>query len=250
MRLQTSPFSTRQEEYRDDPFKMLMVCFMLNQTHHRQVDAVRHQFFARFGSAESLLSADDQEVVDLIRPLGFYNKRTKLWKQFCSQWLAAEQKYGSPLYIPATEVERMKGVGKYALDSWKIFQLFDYSVEPDDHVLNRYIVWAREEKKRILREQGTHKPYSVYYAHYKDDRGSIPNYSRLKDYVCCVSARTTEEAIEKTIEIAMNQPGSKHVKILGVAPAKQEWVNESRWKSTNPELYRRLAQEKKTAIAE
>jgi len=109
-------------------------------------------------------------------------------------------------------------------------------------VLNWYVEWAREEKKRILREQGTLKPYSVYYAHYKDHREAEPNWMRYKDYVCVIMARTQEEAIEKTKNIALNQHGAKHIKILGIGFAKEEWVNEERWMETDPEYYREQAQ--------
>jgi len=241
MRLPTSPYATRQEEYRDDPFKMLMVCFMLNQTHHKQVDQVRDMFFSKCGDAQSLIDCPDQEIVDIIKPLGFYNKRTKAWKEFCYQWLEAEKKCGNAIFIPISEIEKMKGVGKYALDSWKIFQLFDYDVEPEDHILNLYVEWAREEKKRILREQGTPRPYSVYYAHYRDHREAEPNWMRFKDYVCVIMARTQEEAIEKTKNIALNQHGAKHVKILGIGFAREEWVDEERWMETDPEYYREQA---------
>jgi hypothetical protein len=242
MRLPTSPYFTRQEEYRDDPWKMLMVCFMLNQTHHRQVDEVREHFFMKCSDPKTLIDCPDQEIIDIIKPLGFYNRRVKAWKEFCYQWLEAVEKYGNCIFIPVSEIEKMKGVGKYALDSWKVFQLFDYDVDPDDHVLNFYVEWAREEKKRILREQGTPRPYSVYYAHFKDHREAEPNWMKYKDYVCCIMARTTEEAIEKTKRIALNQEGAKHIKILGVGFAREEWVDEQKWMDTDPEYYRAEAQ--------
>jgi len=242
MKLPTSPYFTRQEEYRDDPWKMLIVCFMLNQTHHRQVDEVREQFFLKCNTPEALISCPDEEVIKIIKPLGFYNRRVKAWKEFSYQWLEACDKHYNPIYIPIEELEKMKGVGKYALDSWKIFQLFDYSVEPEDHVLNFYVEWAREEKKRILREQGTLRPMSVYYSHYKDAREAEPNWMRFKDYVCVVMARTQEEAVEKTKKIALNQQGAKHIKVVGVGFAKEEWVNEEKWIETDPDYYREQAQ--------
>ena len=130
MRLQTSPYLTRQEEYRDDPWKMLMVCFMLNQTHHRQVDEVREHFFNKYNTAQRLIEGNDEEIIRLIKPLGFYNKRLKAWKEFAYQWLELVEQYKNPIYIPADKLIGLKGVGKYALDSWRIFQCFDYEVEP------------------------------------------------------------------------------------------------------------------------
>jgi len=242
MKLQTSPYFTRQEEYRDEPWKMLMVCFMLNQTNHKQVDQVRDQFFNLCGTPEQLLNTPDQAIIDIIKPLGFYNKRVKAWKEFSRQWLDLCNQYYSPINLPVAEIAKLKGVGKYALDSWKIFQLFDYTVDPQDHVLNFYVEWAREEQKRILREQGTLRPMSVYYGHYKDSRESEPNWMRFKDYVCVVMARTQEEAIEKTKKIALNQHSAKHIKIVGIGYAKEEWVNEEKWIETDPNYYREQAQ--------
>ena len=238
MRLQTSPYLTRQEEYRDDPWKMLMVCFMLNQTHHRQVDEVREHFFNKCGTAERLIDCPDAEIIEIIKPLGFYNKRVKAWKEFSYQWLELVQEYGNPIYIPTHRLVGLKGVGNYAIDSWRIFQCNEYDeVEPDDHVLNFYVEWARAEKERVLREQGTPKAMTVYYAHYKDSREAEPNWNKLQDYVCCVMARTQDEAIEKTKKIALKREGSKHIKIAGIGFGKIEWVDEDKWLDTDPQYY-------------
>jgi len=242
MKLPMSPYETRQEQFRDYPFRMMVICFMLNQTHHRQVDAISDAFFARCPDAQSLLDCPDEDMIEIIKPLGFYNRRTKQWKKFAQQWLEATDKYGGENNIPVQEIEKMKGVGKYALDSWKIFMLYDYEVQPEDHVLNWYVLWAREQKKKILRDLGTMKPYSVYYAHYRDERFADPNWMRCKDYACVVRARTQEEAIEKTKTIAMNQPEAKHIKILGIGFAREEWVDENRWMETDPDYYREQAQ--------
>ena len=99
MRLPTSPYFTRQEEYRDDPWKMLIVCFMLNQTHHRQVDEVREQFFLKCNTPEALLNCPDEEIITIIKPLGFYNRRVKAWKEFSYQWLEACDRHYNPIYI-------------------------------------------------------------------------------------------------------------------------------------------------------
>ena len=237
MRLQTSPYLTRQEEYRDDPWKMLMVCFMLNQTHHRQVDEVREHFFNKYNTAQRLIEGNDEEVIAIIKPLGFYNKRLKAWKEFSYQWLELVEQYKNPIYIPADKLIGLKGVGKYALDSWRIFQCFDYEVEPEDHVLNFYVEWARTEKERVLREQGTPKPMTVYYAHYTNSREEQPNWNNLKDYVCCVMARTQGEAIEKTKRIALKREGAVHLKIAGIGFGREEWVDEEHWLDTDESYY-------------
>jgi hypothetical protein len=65
---------------------------------------------------------------------------------------------------------------------------------------------------------------------------------KLKDYVCVVSARSQQEAIEKTQKIALNQKGAKHIKIAGIGFAKEEWINEEKWIETDPDYYREQAQ--------
>lgn len=237
MRLETSPYKTRQEEYRDDPWKMLMVCFMLNQTSHKQVDQVRHEFFDKFPNAETLAAASESEIADMIRPLGFYNRRAKMWKKFCLEWIDALDNYHDcdiPIYV----LEKMTGIGKYALDSWKVFQLLEYDIDVDDHVLNWYVDWARVEKERLIRESLDYRPMSVYYLHMEDTRALIPNWNKCKDYVCCVMARTQNEAIEMTRSIALDNQDAIDIKVLGIGHCKPEWTDYPQPMTTDEQSYR------------
>ena len=233
MRLPVSPYNTRQEQYRDDPWKMLMVCFMLNQTSHKQVDQVRGEFFLRYPDAKALLEAPDDEVRELIRPLGFYNRRVKAWKKFCQQWLDVGQDAPS-----LAQLIEMSGVGKYALDSWKVFQLYQYDTQVDDHVLNWYVDWARVEVERLARESQEAKPHVVHYLHYRDERFMDPNWMRCQDYAACVMARTMQEAREKVEAIAMKSPGALKIKVVGITMGKPEWVNEGSPITTDESVYR------------
>jgi len=210
---------------------------MLNQTSHKQVDQVRHAFFDRFPTAESLTAAEESEIASMIKTLGFYNRRAKAWKEFSNQWLEAVEEYGTS--VPLSVLEKMRGIGKYALDSWKVFQLFQYDIEVEDHVLNWYVDWAREEVERLERESSPWKPMVVYYLHYKDDRYFINNWNTRGYYVCCIMARTIGEAIEKTEKIALNQQGAQHIKIMGISNGREEWLNEDSPLVTNEEEYTR-----------
>lgn len=149
VRLETSPYATRQEEYRDDQWKMLMICMMLNQTSYKQVDKIRHEFFDRWPKAEAFLGSTDQDVIELIRPLGFYNRRNRAWRIFSQQWIEATEGMSDLRFLPLDVIAKFRGVGRYALDSWKVFQLYEYDTEVDDHVLTWYVDWAREEVKKV-----------------------------------------------------------------------------------------------------
>jgi methyl-CpG-binding domain protein 4 len=144
-RLHTSPLNTRQEEYRDDPWKMLLACMMLNQTSHRQMDQVRHEFFRRWPDSESLSQADPQDIAQLIKPLGFYNRRATSWIEFSRQWTEIKSQHRDLTKVPIDVLKKLKGVGEYALDSWRIFQLYEYDFEPGDKVLRPFCEWARSQ---------------------------------------------------------------------------------------------------------
>ncbi len=132
--LPMSPYKFKQEIYRDDPWKMLIVCMMLNQTSYKQVDRVRDVFFERFPDASSLINSSDEEIKNIIKPLGFYNKRRLLWKKFSEAWVEATWK----------NIEELPGVGKYAADSWKIFQEGNIDINVNDKELKKYVVWAKQ----------------------------------------------------------------------------------------------------------
>jgi len=235
MKLPVSPYKTRQEEYREEPWKMLMVCFMLNQTSHKQVDKIREEFFSRYPNAQAFLDSIDSEVIKLIKPLGFYNRRVKAWKEFCRQWISA----GTDTPSLAQLIE-MKGVGKYALDSWKVFQLYEYDTEVEDHVLNWYVEWAKQEVERVKREGKEYTSHVVYYIHYYDERHMDPAWMSHSDYAACVMARTTNEAIEKVKEIANKQSeGRTQIKIMGVCKGENDWVNEDSPIFTDEDAYRK-----------
>lgn len=130
-----SPYNLRQEIYRDDPWKMLVICIMLNQTSFRQVDMVRDQFFIRFPDARSMVNADADEVASMIKPLGLQNMRSKKLIRFSKEWMNWDR----------NELSSLHGIGEYALHSWMIFQEHDGSVEPNDKVLIKYMEWAKRE---------------------------------------------------------------------------------------------------------
>lgn len=220
MRLHQSPFNTKQEEYRDEPWKMMMICMMLNCTSYKQVDQIKDQFFLKYPDAKSIVDSDPEELSEIIKPLGFYNKRVTQWKKFCSEWIRLSCEYDKDSEIPSEKIAELHGVGDYALASWKVFQNYEYDIEVEDHVLVKYVEWAREEKKRITRENSPWLPRIVYYLHYKDERLSTPNFSGEKDHSICLMARTIEEAIEKAKEANKG----KHIKIVGVVPGRMEWI--------------------------
>ena len=70
-----------QEVYKEDPWKMMVCCILLNLTKRQQVDIVREELFKRYPTEYDMIEANEKELSELLKPLGLYNKRAKT---FCS----------------------------------------------------------------------------------------------------------------------------------------------------------------------
>jgi len=128
-----SPLNLLQEIYNEHPWRMLICCIMLNCTSRKQVDRIRDRFFELYPEPESAIGADPEVMAEVISHLGFKNKRTAAIRRFSRDWV--ELKW--------TEPKELYGIGKYAQDSWEIFQKGNLGVEPNDGVLNKYLAWAK-----------------------------------------------------------------------------------------------------------
>ena len=117
-----------QEIYRDDPWKMLVCCILLNLTQRKQVDGVRHELFSKYPTEYEMVEADENELSELLKPLGLYKKRAKTLMKFSWMWING-----------FSNVEELHGIGKYAKDSWEIFQMNNKDVKPTDKVLLEYM---------------------------------------------------------------------------------------------------------------
>lgn len=119
------------------PWRILVLCLMLNQTSRKQVEPVSHKFFAAYPNPESLLMADHEDLHKMLRPLGFGNKRAKTIKKMSIEYLT--DVWG--------DVSELYGVGKYAVDAWRIFVEGRWAeVSPEDHALINYRNWVMDVK--------------------------------------------------------------------------------------------------------
>jgi methyl-CpG-binding domain protein 4 len=133
-----SPFNLLQEIYRSDPWKIMVCCMFLNQTNRKQVDGIRDEFFLKYPDATHLSNAIESELVEILRPLGFYNKRAKSLIRFSREWLG---EWEDPI--------ELHGIGQYARDSWTLFVENKMVDDPSDHVLKDYVKWRKGEVSTI-----------------------------------------------------------------------------------------------------
>jgi len=102
---------------------------MLNQTGRKPVKTCLPEFLYWFPTPQSFLSADEDFVKSIIQPLGMVNVRYRRLVGMSRDYLTWDGNDAKMLY----------GIGKYGSDSYEIFFKQNYTVEPTDKELKRYL---------------------------------------------------------------------------------------------------------------
>jgi methyl-CpG-binding domain protein 4 len=97
------------------------------------VKKVLPEFLRHWDTPDKLLSADVDDIKKIVAPLGIANIRTKRLLGMSRDFLTWDHKNAINLY----------GIGKYGSDSYEIFFKNNYSVEPTDKELKKFL----EERK-------------------------------------------------------------------------------------------------------
>ena len=124
-----------QEIYQEDPWKMLVCCILLNLTKRQQVDGVRHELFSKYPTEYEMMEANEEELSEILKPLGLYRRRAKTLIKFSWMWANG-----------FNDVSELYGIGEYARDSWEIFQMDNFDTKPKDKVLLEYLHQEKCEK--------------------------------------------------------------------------------------------------------
>lgn len=143
-------FGLVQEIITPDVFGMVVVTVLLNQTTGRAAIPVFYALLHRWPTPSLLADADLTELTDLLQPIGLHNIRAARLKNIGRTWCESPPALGflhksrvaamgdtkrkrqaatsSPdgkrlgdVY-PPTEISHLPGVGRYALDSFRIFR--------------------------------------------------------------------------------------------------------------------------------
>jgi len=104
------------------------------------VDRIREELFERYPGPVEMSQADSAELAEILRPLGFYNRRAKTLIKFSTQWYSSNWDHPKELY----------GIGQYAADSWDIFYNDRLDIEPNDGVLVKYVIWKRQNLRLYM----------------------------------------------------------------------------------------------------
>jgi endonuclease III len=107
---------------------MLVACVLLNRTRGSVAAPVLGRLLERYPTPGAMAAARPVDLARRLRRLGLHRQRARTLIALSSAWAAGER-----------ELERLPGVGRYAMDSWAIFQEGRTDVEPTDAVLRAYL---------------------------------------------------------------------------------------------------------------
>ena len=108
----------------------MVAVIMLNQTGRQPVKYVLPIFLNRWSDAMAFhIMATETEVKDIIWPLGLVNVRYNRIKRMTEDFIGWDGVDATKLY----------GIGKYGSDSYEIFFKQNYTVQPTDKELKRYL---------------------------------------------------------------------------------------------------------------
>ncbi|KIJ45587.1 hypothetical protein M422DRAFT_166136, partial [Sphaerobolus stellatus SS14] len=148
------------EEVQDDWWKLLIATCLLNKTSGNVAIPVFRTLISRWPNPSLMLLASPGQMENLLKPLGLRKRAhviTKLSAYFLLSPPSPSQLHPTKIPkhpgYPETPISHLPGVGKYALDSFRIFCCEGdewKNVLPEDKRLAEYLEWrwAAWEGKR------------------------------------------------------------------------------------------------------
>lgn len=101
----------------------------LNCTGRKQVKRVLPEFIRRWPTAQEFLESKPEEVSELIKSLGFKNRRETAIRKMSKDFLTWNGENAMDLF----------GIGKYGSDSYRLFYKKEIPEDVGDHELKRYV---------------------------------------------------------------------------------------------------------------
>lgn len=94
----------------DNPWHVLVATFLLRKTTTNQVLKLYNRFVERYPDPQSLLKASEEEVKEMIKPLGMEHKRAKLIIRLARMIVS---KFGGRIPCSLNKLKELPGVGTY-----------------------------------------------------------------------------------------------------------------------------------------
>lgn len=138
-------FHIIQEQVAHDLYELLVAASLWNRTKGVQARPVFHALMRDYPTPDRLANASQQDLAQLLRPIGLQNSRSKRLLDFARAWLCnppdkirryrklhypqpncgkdvgRDEVLGEDDPRPGWEIAHLPGIGPYALDSFRIF---------------------------------------------------------------------------------------------------------------------------------
>ncbi len=117
-----------QQDYIQDPWKMTVICILLNQTTNQQVRKILIPLMDFLDNPNNTSNLDPEQIYPLIKSTGFGRIKADRIVKMSQKWVEGFK-----------SVEELPGVGKYAKESWQIFVEGKTDFLPSDKKLRMYL---------------------------------------------------------------------------------------------------------------
>jgi methyl-CpG-binding domain protein 4 len=117
-----------QEDYLNDPWKMMVCCICLNQTNNKQVRHILDILFAIIPDPNSAIICSKEMISECLKSTGLQNIKADRIKKMSQKWVDG---FSDPSELP--------GIGKYGQDSWDIFINGNLERSTNDKKLGTYL---------------------------------------------------------------------------------------------------------------
>lgn len=97
-----------------DPYSILIAEMLLRKTTAQQVEKIYAKFLDRYPNPTALAEAEEDELKELLKPLGMEHKRAELLKKFGQ---TIRELYNSRIPTDPQKLLKLPGVGMYATNA-------------------------------------------------------------------------------------------------------------------------------------
>eukprot|EP00746_Dinoflagellata_sp_MGD_P133295 gnl/MRDRNA2_/MRDRNA2_66988_c0_seq1.p1 gnl/MRDRNA2_/MRDRNA2_66988_c0~~gnl/MRDRNA2_/MRDRNA2_66988_c0_seq1.p1 ORF type:complete len:385 (-),score=68.66 gnl/MRDRNA2_/MRDRNA2_66988_c0_seq1:100-1254(-) len=140
-----SPFDLMQERYASDMWRMIAACALMTRISSEKVkEESVSAFFQLCPTPTELLSAMEDSLRKILRPLGMVDGRIKTLRELSKHFLS----------VPCFDCGHQKGVNKiwgcgpFVVDSFNLFCKGRCDIETSDATCEQYLSWWRDSKDK------------------------------------------------------------------------------------------------------
>lgn len=159
------PIVTEISRRRRNPFEILISTILSLRTKDEVTRAAARKLLEKGGTPEAILKLSEQEISDLIYPVGFYKTKARTVREVCRILL---EKYGGRVPDDLDELLKLKGVGRKTANLVMTLGYGKYGICVDTHVhrvsnrLGYVKTRTPEETEQALREKLPRKYWIEY----------------------------------------------------------------------------------------